>query len=67
MKKYDTPTEALAAFIIYVFLLVCWGINLSHLFTRCDFDTPLRCEATYGIGLHPIASVVTVWIDNGDY
>jgi hypothetical protein len=49
---------------VVVFIVMCgsWVVNLNQLLA-CDFKSDYRCEAVHAVGLIPIASVVTVWVD----
>jgi hypothetical protein len=49
---------------IPVALAVAWVINLVQLID-CDFSAPYKCEVVHIIGLVPVASLVTVWLDTG--
>lgn len=50
---------------LWIFVAVSWFTNLFKL-TECDFEAPFKCEAVHGIGLIPVVSVVTAWIDVED-
>ena len=49
--------------VIWIFVLGCWIGNLVKLI-NCDFEAPYKGEIVHAIGLLPIASVITVWIDD---
>jgi len=49
--------------VILIVVVACsWVGNLIKL-TDCDFEAPYKCEAVHAIGLIPIVSLVTVWVD----
>ena len=49
--------------VIWIFVLGCWIGNLVKLI-NCDFEAPYKGEIVHAVGLLPIASVITVWIDD---
>ena len=51
-------------FIIVVACVVVgsWLVNMSKL-TDCDFEAPYKCEVIHGIGVIPVISIATAWID----
>ena len=50
----------IAQILILLVLVISWGVNLNKL-TKCDFESPFKCEVIHAIGIVPVASVVTVW------
>lgn len=53
-------TTITSAGAVVLILAVLWVFNFVKL-TRCDFESPWKCEVIHGIGLFPPAQVVTVW------
>lgn len=51
---------ALFAFLLIVFIGVCWCVNLYKL-TQCDFQAPYKGEVVHAVGLIPLAAPFTVW------
>ncbi len=48
---------------ILIFMGGCWIGNAVKL-TNCDFEAPYKGEVLHTIGLIPLASVFTVWVDD---
>lgn len=53
-------TTITSAGAVVLILVVLWVFNFVKL-TRCDFESPWKCEAIHGIGLFPPIQVLTVW------
>ncbi len=45
-------------------IIPSWPTNVYQL-VNCDFQAPYKCEVVHGIGLVPIASPITVWLETG--
>jgi hypothetical protein len=60
-------SESLKMLIALMWLIIVgsYGTNIYKL-TQCDFVSPLKCEIVHTIGLLPVASVITVWIDTDE-
>lgn len=59
MMKAIVP---LALFIAVLLVSVSWAVNLVKL-SECDFQPNYQCEVIHGVGLVPIISVGTAWVD----
>lgn len=46
--------------ILVILFLGSWLVNFVKL-TRCDFESPWKCEVVHGIGLFPPIQVISVW------
>lgn len=40
--------------------IVLWVVNFTKL-TRCDFQSPWKCELIHGIGLFSPVQMIAVW------
>lgn len=49
--------------IIVCFILGCWFGNF-YKFVNCDFTAPYKGEIIHAVGLVPLLSIVTVWMDD---
>jgi hypothetical protein len=54
------------ALSLLVLIAISWVKNLSAL-TDCDFEpnTSYKCEVLHGIGVIPVISIFTAWVDTG--
>lgn len=52
---------SLLTIAIWLFLGVCWIVNLVKLL-NCDFVEPWRDEIIHLIGLIPGVSIITAWM-----
>ena len=58
----EFPISSLVVVIVFVGLLVGWALSIYKL-TTCDFQSPYKCEAMYGIGAFvPPAGAIIGWI-----
>jgi hypothetical protein len=51
----------LVVIILWLTIIISWVGNVIKL-TDCDFASPYKCEVVHGVGIIPLASVVTVWL-----
>lgn len=57
-----------AALLPIAFVLaigVSWVGNLLDLID-CDFESNYKCEVVHTVGLIPVVSLFTVWVDNDE-
>lgn len=69
MKSINKQTGSsviagLIALLFWVFVAVSWGTDLYKLID-CDFEPSYKAEVIHGIGLIPLVSCVTAWVDVG--
>ena len=62
MKTNNSLTSAIIIFMVWLYFVVCWIVNLVQ-FTQCDFEESYREEIIKGIGVCGPAAGVTVWIN----
>ena len=50
--------------LLFIFFMIgCW-IGNFYKFVNCDFQAPYKGEIIHAVGLVPILSIATVWIDD---
>lgn len=57
-------TAGIISLVVVIFIAVSWIVNINKLID-CDFEAPYKAEVIHSIGLVPIISVVTAWVDVG--
>jgi hypothetical protein len=74
MRNFDKEFKSAAMCIkatvlIYLgavlFIIVCWVWNFVTL-VNLDFEAPYKAEIVHGVGLVPVVSCVTVFLDIPD-
>jgi hypothetical protein len=50
---------------VILFVITCWVWNLVTL-VNLDFEAPYKAEIVHGVGLVPVISCVTVFLDIPD-
>jgi len=50
---------------LVIAIITCWATN-AYKFTQCDFESPYKCEVVHGVGLIPVVSLATVWVDTDE-
>jgi len=65
MKQTGFNIVELMTIIFVIFFFISWPVNLWK-FTRCDFESPFKCEIFHALGLIPVLSPFTVWIGTDD-
>lgn len=54
---------AIFVILVMVLLIGSWIGNFVKLL-NCDFEADYKCEIIHSIGIIPILSVLTVWVDS---